>query len=209
MIRFENISVSLGGKPVLRNFDFQIRRKDRILICGKSGIGKSTLFNLLLGAVLPDSGELFFEDSLIKPSSFWSFRRQFSYVPQNPHLGRGPVEDIFQTIFSYRYNESRRPEADLVNSLLAEWELDTNILKKNYEDLSGGEKQRIAITLALALDRSIFLLDEVTSALDGLMKEKVIGHFASKKDATILAISHDPMWRELDDIRVLNLEEVN
>jgi putative ABC transport system ATP-binding protein len=70
-------------------------------------------------------------------------------------------------------------------------ELPEEILQKKLELLSGGEKQRIAIVIALLLQRKIFLLDEITSALDKNLKQKIMDFFLQKHDATVMLISHD------------------
>ncbi len=88
---------------------------------------------------------------------------------------------------------------------MQELELEGNILDKNFQELSGGEKQRIGILIALLLNRDIYLLDEVTSALDMNLKKKVSDYFLSREDLTLLVISHDREW-ERDWIEIIDLE---
>ena len=85
--------------------------------------------------------------------------------------------------------------------------LPASVLDDEYEKLSGGEKQRIAILIALLLKRNIFLLDEVTSFLDAELKKKIITFFTQNREWTVLAISHDPDWLDADNIKVIRLGE--
>jgi len=73
------------------------------------------------------------------------------------------------------------------------FELDKSILHSDLSEISGGEKQRIAIIIALLLERKIFLLDEITSALDNESKQSVVDFFLDL-DATVIAVSHDQGW---------------
>ena len=88
---------------------------------------------------------------------------------------------------------------------MLELELEDNILDKNFQELSGGEKQRIGILISLLLDRDIYLLDEVTSTLDMNLKKKIADYFLAQEDWTLLVISHDREW-ERDWIEVIDLE---
>jgi putative ABC transport system ATP-binding protein len=94
-----------------------------------------------------------------------------------------------------------------INHLLNFFELPKEILNKNIEELSGGEKQRVAIINALLLQRKIFFLDEITSALDQKLKRKVLDFFLANSNFTVLYISHDDYLPENTNIRILKLSE--
>ena len=83
--------------------------------------------------------------------------------------------------------------------------LEDDILDKNFQELSGGEKQRIGILIALLLNRDIYLLDEVTSALDVNLKKTVADYFLAREDWTLLVISHDLEW-ERDWVETIDIE---
>jgi putative ABC transport system ATP-binding protein len=89
---------------------------------------------------------------------------------------------------------------------MKELELEKDILDKNFENLSGGEKQRIGILIALLLERDIFLLDEATSALDSELKKKVVDHFLKHEEWTLFIISHDREW-ERDKVEIVEIEK--
>jgi putative ABC transport system ATP-binding protein len=91
---------------------------------------------------------------------------------------------------------------------MKELELEKDILEKNFETLSGGEKQRIGILIALMLGRDIFLLDEATSALDSGLKKKVVDNFLKNEDWTVFIISHDKEW-ERNGVELVEIGEEN
>ena len=102
---------------------------------------------------------------------------------QDTDLGGGKVKNLLNEIFFYRANKDKL-DLDKLRVFMREFELEDDILDKNFQELSGGEKQRIGILIALLLNRDICLLDEVTSALDVNLKKKVAislpgktGHF--------------------------------
>jgi len=203
IIRYENTGISFGGKKVISGFSLRVLRGKKILLRGKSGIGKSTLFKMLLGFEKPSEGLLYFRGKSVNAQVAWEVRKEVSYVSQDMDLGEGPVKDLLDEIFSYRPNrEKRNPEK--LNTLMKEFELDQEILEKNFENLSGGEKQRIEILIALMLGRDIFLLDEVTSALDFELKKKVVDHFLKHKAWTLFVISHDREW-ERDGVEIVEI----
>ena len=80
------------------------------------------------------------------------------------------------------------------------------MLRKDPSELSGGEKQRLAIIVSILLERKVFLLDEVTSSLDKHLKKKVINYFIEQDDWTIVAISHDPGWLDNPRVSIFDLE---
>ena len=133
----------------------------------------------------------------------WEIRKEVSCVSQDTDLGQGLVKDLLDEIFTYLPNrEKRSPEK--LNTLMKEFELEKDTLDKNFENLSGGEKQRIGILIALMLGRDIFLLDEATSALDSELKKRVVDHFLKREDWTLFVISHDKEW-ERDKVEIVEI----
>jgi putative ABC transport system ATP-binding protein len=125
-------------------------------------------------------------------------------VAQDTDLGEGKVKNLINEIFSYKANKEQLNPDKLLTFML-ELELEDTILNKNFQELSGGEKQRIGILISLLLNRNIYLLDEITSALDINLKQKVADYFLTQEDWTLLIISHDREW-ERDWIEVIDLE---
>lgn len=203
LIRYDNISISYDDNIVLKNFNLSVLTGDKMLIVGRSGLGKSTIFKTLLGFVKPIAGSIYFKDKSISETEIWEIRRQIAYVSQNTDIDDGKVKDIINDIFQFNYNKSIFWQSDLQH-LLDYFELEKNILNKKFETLSGGEKQRICIIISILLHRDIFLLDEVTSDLDNDMKLKVADYFLNKEKWTVLIISHDVVWKN-ENIKIVDL----
>ncbi len=207
MIQFKNVSKQFSVHFVLQNFSFEIQKAEKINITGRSGIGKTTIFKLLLGFVKPDKGEILFKGEVLNDKTIWDFRKRIVYISQDLNIGSGKVYQLFEETLSLKANAELKTESlKSLNELLIQFELNETILNKDIEDLSGGEKQRIAIINGLLLNRDIFLLDEITSALDKTLKQKVIDFFYLHPNFTVLSISHDNYIPENSTIRTLKLD---
>jgi putative ABC transport system ATP-binding protein len=207
MFELQHITKQFSDKFVLQDFSFSIAEGDKVNIAGRSGIGKTTLFRLLLGFEQPDSGTIYYKNKPLTDASVWELRQNVAYVSQDLNIGRGNVQAFFDETMSYKANlhHKHATEKELLQHL-AYFELPETILAKNIEELSGGEKQRIAIVNSLILKRSIFLLDEVTSALDQYLKAKVLDFFLGNEKFTVLYISHDNYVPEKTVVRTLKLD---
>jgi putative ABC transport system ATP-binding protein len=209
VIRFKDVSVKFHDEFLFENLDFELKRGDKLLVYGKSGEGKTTIIRLMLGFECPHDGTIFFEGHRLDRKTVWYARRKIAHVSQNLDIGDGPVRGLINRVMAFKANENIKPS----NAELSDWlnflRLKESILREHFEKLSGGEKQRIAILIALLLKRDVFLLDEVTSALDSELKEKVIDYFTSRSDATVIVISHDKDWLDKPGIRIINLDNIN
>ncbi len=209
MIRFENIDIKFNDRYLLKNVSFNVEKGDKFLIYGQSGIGKTTIFRLLLGFEFPQCGNIYFEEKMLDVKTVWDIRKKVAYVSQNLDIGSGKVSQLIRNAFSYKTNAYINIESNKIKELFSFFRLKENILNENFEKLSGGEKQRIAIITALLLNREIFLLDEATSSLDIELKDKVIEYFTKNKPWTVLAISHDKDWLNHPGLKIINLDKHN
>lgn len=192
MFRLEHLTKQFSDQFVLEDFSFDILEGEKIIISGRSGIGKTTLFRLLLGFEQPDNGKIYFENELLTEVTVWNLRRRVAYVSQDMNIGRGNLQAFFNETLSLKANvEYKNSSLEELEELLNSFELPDTLLQKNIEELSGGEKQRVAIINALLLKRNIFFLDEITSALDKSLKSKVLDYFLLNPAFTVLSISHD------------------
>ncbi len=204
MIEFKNIHLSFNGKSVIKDFSLKINTGEKIVISGKSGCGKSSLLALVLGFVQPSSGQIYFEDKLLDENSVWTVRKRISYIDQSVSLGSGKVQRLFSDISNLKANSALDLNTD---ELLTHFDLCKDLLFKDIQELSGGEKQRMAIIIAILLNRDVFFLDEVTASLDTHLKERVADYFLNRTDSTCLIVSHDPVWQNNKLVRVFNFEE--
>jgi putative ABC transport system ATP-binding protein len=203
VIRYENAGIRFGSKKVLSNFYLCIPKGKKVLMKGKSGTGKSTLLKIILGFEKLSEGSVYYRGRSLSPQVAWQVRKDIAYVSQDMDLGEGPVRDLIDEVRSYHSNREK-VDPEKLHILMRELELEKDILEKNFENLSGGEKQRIGILISLLLEREIFLLDEATSALDSGLKKKVVDHFLKHKDWTLFVVSHDREW-ERDEVEIVEI----
>ncbi|MFT3753583.1 MAG: ATP-binding cassette domain-containing protein [Paludibacter sp.] len=207
MFSLRHITKRFSEKFVLNDFSVEIAAGGKVNISGRSGIGKTTLFRLLLGFEKPDEGEILFENKPLVDLSVWEVRRRVAYVSQDLNIGRGSVQAFFDETLSLKANLIHKSGSkEEIIGLLGCFELPETVLLKNIEELSGGEKQRIAIINALLLKRRMFFLDEVTSALDKSLKKKVLDYFLLNPDFTVLYISHDNYFPAGIELKTLKLD---
>ena len=193
-LELRNVTVHFGGQTVLDEFSLSLKTGEKALLTGPSGCGKSTVLRCLLGFVAPASGSVHIQGETLNAHSVWTLRRHLAYVGQEPDLGAGTVNSILERPFHFHANAPLRENLKRVPDLCEQFGLARSLLKKEPGDLSGGEKQRIALISALLLDRTIVLLDEVTSALDRTSKQIVLDYFQSRGDVTALFVAHDAEW---------------
>lgn len=190
MIIFQNISIKFNDKIILENFNLNIKTGEKILIAGISGKGKTTLLKILLGFTLPNSGEIFVDNIKLNEQNINIIRSKIAYMPQSTPFLNIKVEKLIYTIFNYKQNLNIKVEMVKLIKILKEFDLDSSILSKDINQLSGGEKQRLAFVILILLDRKIWILDEITSSLDQNMKEKVTNYIL-KTNKTVVLVSHD------------------
>ena len=205
MIELQNVSLSFEGKVLYRDLSLKVPRGGQLLIKGASGTGKTTLLRMIQGFVRPDSGKILIDGEELNVKNVWRLRQKMAWVSQDINMGQGRVEAFIKEIYQYKNNQSLRYDQTRAEKLMTAFRLAPSSLNQQLEDLSGGELQRLAIIITLLLDRSIYLLDEVTSALDQPLKELIVTYFCNLKDKTLIISSHDSVWYDRE-IPVLTLE---
>ena len=203
MIIFQNISIKFNNRIILENFNLNIKTGEKILISGVSGKGKTTLLKILLGFTLPNSGNIFVDNLELNEQNINIIRNKIAYMPQSTPFLNIKVEQIINTIFNYKQNLNIKFQMSKLIEILKEFNLDSSILSKDINQLSGGEKQRLAFVILILLDREIWVLDEVTSSLDQDMKEKVINYILNS-NKTVVLVSHDKI-NLLNNFRMVTL----
>ncbi len=212
-IKLNNISFSYldkyGNKvEALKDFSLDINKKERILIKGHSGGGKSTLMKIILSLLKPESGEVLLVDKE-EHSLEKKYELLFAYVPQDNLLMEGTIKEAI-TLFDNEVNQDLFNEAlsiseslTFVNNLILKEE---TFLNEKGSGLSLGEMERIAIARAIYSGSPILLLDECSASLDAQTEEKVLSNILSLKDKTIVLISHHKYNESLFD-KVVDLGE--
>jgi ABC-type bacteriocin/lantibiotic exporter with double-glycine peptidase domain len=189
------INVGFGYKKsntLIKNFNLRIKKNERVAIIGESGVGKSTLVDLICGLILPTQGKIFVNNfNLEKISKIW--QKQIGYIPQ----GLNFLDDNICNNIAFaddKINISKL-ESSIKNSNLKKY---FNTRKKNLDykigengiKLSGGQRQRLAVARALYLTPQVLIMDEATSNLDKKTEEQMLKNIFSIKNITIIFISH-------------------
>lgn len=187
-LRLENICFSYdteNKKEVLHDVCLTVNEGDFVGLTGKSGAGKTTLVDMILGLLPPTKGSYFIDENRITAHN--QLAPFFGYVSQNPCIITGTVAE--NVIFGREPN-SEQVERVLKMAQLEEIQPDT-YLAENGKNISGGQKQRIAIARALYGNPKMLILDEATASLDALTEEKISNVIASLKGhCTVIAIAH-------------------
>ena len=207
IIEFKNLILSFGSKTIFDNFSLSIKPRQKVVIFGKSGTGKSTLLKLLLGFEQLDSGAISVAGKVLTPKTLSRIRTRIAYVDQDVMMGEGIVSAIIDEYFSFTANKPHRPNLEQLQQKLAHFELEPEILKKDIANLSGGERQRLALAVALLLKRPILVLDEITSSLDPVSKGIVIDKLLAETQTTMLIITHDQEWQTQKGVKVFDFKE--
>lgn len=181
-------------KRVLEDFCLDVRPGQTIAVVGESGAGKSTLMSLLVGFMMPESGQILIDGQDISTINLKTYRRFLSVVPQTPLLFTGSLRDNITYGMDHVSEEKFRVALEAANLKKLVDQLpqgaDT-LLEEHGANLSGGQRQRIAIARALIRDPKVILLDEATSALDVVSEleiQKALERLV--KDRTTFIVAH-------------------
>ncbi|MBN1297491.1 ABC transporter ATP-binding protein [bacterium] len=214
-ITAQDVSFSYDGvHPVLDRLHFTIVPGEHVALTGMSGIGKTTLISLIMGFYRPSSGILMIDSHPVTDYNLQSLRHRIGLVSQKTHLFKGSIRDnilfgcpesftetIPETVFSTEKKDVVSTASEIAMEAarkagLSEFieelpdGLDT-VLSEGGSNLSEGQRQRISIARALAVQPDLLILDEPFSALDESMAEHILNAVTNQcRDKTIIIISH-------------------
>jgi ABC-type multidrug transport system fused ATPase/permease subunit len=214
-IEFSNISFSYGEKLVLSDISFDINKSDVIGLFGKSGVGKTTLLDLLLGFNNPSSGQILIDGKVLNKKDIYKICNSTGYVSQNVTF----LDSSIAKNIAFGVSE-KNIDYNLINKLIdcvrlrqLVDSLEDGVLSTIGESgakLSGGQCQRLGIARALYLNPSLIIFDEATNALDPDTEKEIINSIKefTKNEITIFMITHRLSSANLCD-KVLILHKNN
>lgn len=204
-IEFKNVhfGYSKEKKEAIRDLSFEIEKNKITALVGKSGSGKSTIVDLLLGLQKPTKGEILLEKSNLDKFDLNSYRKEVGFVPQEPFLFYATIRE------NLMWSNPSAKESEIVESLKISnayefvmklpKKLDTLVGERGAE-ISGGERQRVVLARAIVRKPKLLILDEATSSLDA-NSENLINDALKKisKFTTIIIVAHKSSSLEISD----------
>ncbi|KAF2956607.1 ATP-binding cassette domain-containing protein [Marinitoga sp. 38H-ov] len=217
MVELENITViynkgESNEKIGLNNFSLKINEGDFVTIIGSNGAGKTTLFKVLMGLVKPNSGKYYINNVDVTNKTPFQLSKLISIVYQNPDMGVFPDLTIRENLIlgakkGMRFLKfGKLPTLELLSSLNMGLE---NRLNTKVKELSGGQKQALALILATISKPKLLLLDEHTAALDPKATEKIMEltiRINKEFNITTLMISHNTLVVSKFSQKIIRIE---
>ena len=184
ILRFENV------KFIKEYDDFNIDKNEIVFVVGKSGSGKSTLLKLINNTLQMKSGRIFYKDTNILNIKPVELRRNIMMTSQENFLFDMTIKENFHEFYKLRDLEELTDDEIRKFLKIADFDVDVNL---DVEKLSGGEKQRVFLAIALSMKSEVLLLDEPTSALDSntafdMMKNIV--DYCKQEGITLVVVTH-------------------
>ena len=194
ILKLEKLSLKFGKKVILDNLNFELNQGQILGLLGPNGVGKSTIFNLIIGLIKPDFGSIIINSEKVNKFPIYIRAKKFKigFVPQNGgYFHNLTVYENLKAISEITFNNKNYQE-EKINSLLSKFELD-NVRNIKAYLLSGGQKKKLVISIALISDPKILLLDEPFAALDVLtikMLQQIIVNLQNNNGISIILCDH-------------------
>ena len=194
IVELKNISVFYNKRQIIDNLNLQINKQEILGLLGPNGVGKSTIFNLITGLKDPNYGDVFIDGikstKLPINERFTKFR--LGFVPQYGGLIQDlNLMDNLKLVAEIHIKE-RELREQKINKLITQFEFES-LLRIKSKNLSGGQKKKLVIAMALVNDPKILLLDEPFAALDILtikMLQEIIINLQSSEQISIVVCDH-------------------
>lgn len=192
---FQNVDFSyVFGKKIIHNLSFEIKQGEYVCIIGHNGSGKSTISKLLIGLLKANSGKIKIHGQILNLNNLKAILDRIGLIFQNPDnqfIGLTTKDDIAFGL------ENRKVPSNVIHKIIngvSEITGINDLMEKNAAELSGGQKQKVAITSILAINPDVILFDEATSMLDPKSKlevKQLMRTLSSENQKTVISITHD------------------
>ncbi|MBF0299996.1 MAG: ABC transporter ATP-binding protein [Oligoflexia bacterium] len=210
-ISIKGLSFSYDNEiSVLKELNLEIKKGERIWLVGDNGSGKTTLIKILLALYDDYRGEILIDGENIKNISLESYRKNFSYIAQSPFLFTGTILDNVDSI-----NKNSSMLKNIINKFKESSVWPSNMklsrhVKNGGNNLSGGQKQLVAIIRGLCLESQILIIDEGTTNLDQgiqtILEEMLKNEY---KDKTVIRVSHYVNTNLKNNYKIISLNKKN
>ena len=194
ILKLQNISLSFQKRQILQNISFDINQGEIFGMLGPNGVGKSTIFNLVTGLIKPDKGDIIIKDERVNdyPIFMRTAKFKIGYVPQ--YGGYFYDLTLFENLKAVAeiLVKDQRKRAEKINFLISKFDL-SQIRDIKAKFLSGGQKKKLVIAMALLGDPELLLLDECFAALDVMtikMLQQIIVNLQFENRITICICDH-------------------
>ncbi len=194
LLRLEKISVYFGKRKILEDLNLSLNQGEILGLLGPNGVGKSTIFNIIIGLLKPNYGSVFIENKNVTQDPIFSRTRNYKigYVPQHGgYFHDLTLRDNLRAI-SEIVIEDKKLRDEKINLLISKFELEP-LQNIKAEFLSGGQKKRLVISLALLSNPKILLLDEPFAALDIMTiknLQQIIVDLQTQNNISIILCDH-------------------
>jgi len=202
-IEISNVTLRLdeNSVPLFSNLNLKIHPGEKVAIIGPTGAGKSTVINLLSGLIAPEIGSVQLKGRDLRTINRADFFKTVGVVFQEPWLFAGSLRENIAMGFEDVTDEQIIQSIKLTGASVSNGEpgeiLDGAILSQG-KNLSGGQKQSIAMSRAVLFEQDILLLDEPTSAMDQMMEDRLITNFSEfLGERTLVLVTHKPTMLRL------------
>jgi iron complex transport system ATP-binding protein len=196
MLELKNIKFKYGHRRVLDGLNFFVSTDEFVAIIGPNGAGKSTLLKIIDGLLDPQ-GEIVLQDKILAEYTRKQLARQVAYLPQDTEFSFAYTVDEVVRMGRYPHVKGigyySPADEEVINRVLTLMEVQ-DFRERYYNELSGGEKQRVLIASALAQEPKILLLDEPTTALDlhhQIAIYQILKEQQKTKNLTVIIVTHD------------------
>lgn len=205
-IDFNNVNYIINNKKIINNFNLLINKGDYVLVSGKSGIGKSSIFKLLNKDFIGADKSIFINNIDINNIKEDSLKNNICYVSQDEYIYNDTIKNnilMFKSINNKELNKVLK--VTMIDKFLKTKKINLNyMLEENGHNLSGGERQKILLARTLIRNIDYIVLDETTSEIDIESERKIIENIkAEYTSKTLILISHRLSNKDLFNKRVL------
>ena len=193
-LEFRDLSFSHGGKEIISRLNLTINRGEKVAFVGKSGIGKSTILNLIKKGISPQNGQVLVNGVCLSTVDHREYLGRLGIIDQNEHIMNESVEENIRMVKTDRnpeeFNRSlkRSMFQDVVENLPQKKD---TLLGESGVSLSSGQKQRVAAARIFLKNPEVLLLDEATNTLDNLTESQIMSNIHRYfEDRIVVAVAH-------------------